>query len=117
MATVDKIRDARAHDRCTAELEVSLVVGGQEIPARSRDLGVGGMFIMSDMQLNYGDTCAVRMTLPALKESVELPVTVRWVTDEGAGVQFGSLRAREMWAINKLVREHEEVSGVRAVIK
>jgi hypothetical protein len=39
-----------------------------------------------------------------LKEATELAATVRWVTDSTVVVQFGSLRAKEGWALNQLFK-------------
>ena len=40
-------------------------------------------------------------------EDTDVVVTVRWKTPEGLGVQFGSLRALEVWALNQLFKAAE----------
>ena len=60
------------------------------------------MFLSVDCAgLAYGTEATVRMNLPALKEPALVKVTVRWVVPEGVGLQFGSLRALEVWGLNQ----------------
>ena len=37
-----------------------------------------------------------------------VPAVVRWQKPDGVGVQFGQLRARDVWALNQLFRSEPE---------
>lgn len=63
------------------------------------------MYLVTTSSLPYGTPVTLEFFLPALKEDARLTATVRWVKDDGMGVQFGSLRAREVWALNQLFKE------------
>ncbi len=63
------------------------------------------MYLLADSALPYGTAVRVRFPLPALRETVEVAATVRWGGDDGMGVQFGSLRAREVWGLNQLFKD------------
>lgn len=63
------------------------------------------MYLLTDSPLAYGTRVKVQFPLPALRETAEIEATVRWGGDDGMGVQFGSLRAREVWALNQLFKD------------
>jgi CheY-like chemotaxis protein len=82
----------------------ALVVEGQhdEVIGNARDVSVGGMFVETREAVPFGARVVVRIRLrdePMLK----MPATVRWVSVDGVGVQFGLLGARETHAITQLV--------------
>ena len=97
----------RIHPRFECELPATVVVGGEEYAARATNVSLGGLFLIMDdngppeAALPYGTECTVKIGLPALDNPAEIHVTVRWVTEEGVGVQFGSLRAMEVWGFHK----------------
>lgn len=77
--------------------------------AVTRNISIGGMFIVLPGDFpSIGTELKVRVRLPALKDDTELTVTVRWTHADGIGVQFGQLRAKEAWAINKLLAEPKQ---------
>lgn len=94
----------RVHERFSIELPVTIVHEGGEFEALSLNLSLGGMFVATDVDLAYGTQATLRVKLPAMKTESEIPVTIRWKTPEGLGLQFGSLRALEVWALNQVVR-------------
>lgn len=94
----------RAHERHTCELPVVLTYAETELRGVSVNVSLGGMFIKLAESVPYGTEGKLRLSLPAMQESTEVPVTVRWSTPEGVGVQFGSLRALEVWALNQLFK-------------
>ncbi len=94
----------RVHERFEVELDVTVLHGERELTGKTINVSLGGMFIACEESLPFGTSVKVRVTLPALKESADLPATVRWVTPDGLGVQFGPLRAKETWAMNELVK-------------
>lgn len=74
------------------------------VEALTRDVSLGGIFILTDRALPYGTVAHFELRLPALPEPARIEGTVRWSAHDGMGVQFHSLRARETWAINQLAR-------------
>jgi hypothetical protein len=105
---VDKelfVTNKRAHDRFSIQLEVTFSYEGAEHAAFSRDIGLGGMFVLSEAKVPFGAEVEVRLSLPALKASTSIPGTVRWHGPGGMGVQWRSLRARQVWALNRLFRK------------
>jgi len=46
----------------------------------------------------------LRIRLPAMQEDSTIEMTVRWKTPDGVGLQFGSLRAIEVWGLNQLFK-------------
>ena len=76
-----------------------------EISTRTKNISLGGMYLLSEAQLPYGTDVKLRVDLPALKEDAVIEAVVRWQKPDGIGVQFSSLRAREVWALNQLFRD------------
>ena len=94
----------RLHERFPVALDVSFEFEGRRAQGRSRDISLGGMFIETPSPLPYGTSVVIEVKLPAMNSPAKLQATVRWSGREGMGVQFGTLRAKETWAINQLVR-------------
>jgi hypothetical protein len=62
------------------------------------------MFLVTDKSIPYGTEVTLRFRLPAMKEDANARATVRWNKPDGVGVQFGSLRAIEVWGLNQLFK-------------
>lgn len=95
----------RIHERYDLEIPVVIIQGDREVRGTTRNVSLGGMFVVTEEKLEFGSEARVRMRLPALKEHTDVPVVIRWLTSEGIGVQFGSLRALEVWALNQLFKK------------
>ncbi len=87
-----------------------MVHEGGEVETVTRNISLGGMYLITDAALPYGAKVKLRVHLSALREEVTIDATVRWQKEDGIGVQFGSLRAREVWALNQLFKEPGEPS-------
>ena len=94
----------RVHERYDRELTVKVSYDEGEFECVTRNVSLGGMYLLSDTQLPYGMKVTLEFFLPALKEDAKLEAVVRWEKPDGMGVQFGSLRAREVWALNQLFK-------------
>jgi hypothetical protein len=94
----------RVHERYDCHLPVTLILAEEELPAVVSNISLGGMFIVSDRTYEYGTPVKVRFRLPALKEVAVVETTVRWTKPDGVGLQFGSLRAIEVWALNQFFK-------------
>jgi type IV pilus assembly protein PilZ len=62
------------------------------------------MFVETSAPFPFGTEVIVHLRLPAYKEEFLLPAVVRWTRQDGMGVQFGLLGARETHAITEVVR-------------
>ena len=94
----------RVHERFERRLKVIVHHEGRQIETITRNISLGGMYLVSNESLPYGAKVELEIYLPALKEDVKLAAIVRWEKVDGMGVQFGSLRAREVWAFNQLFK-------------
>jgi type IV pilus assembly protein PilZ len=79
-------------------------VGDAAVTGRARDVSVGGMFVETDAPLPFGAEVIVHVQLPSSKDEFRLPGVVRWTRDDGMGIQFGLLGAKETHAITEIVR-------------
>ena len=95
----------RLHERFALTLPVTVVHEGGEVHGETRNLSLGGMLVATEGPLPFGAAVKVRVTFPALREVAELEATVRWLRDGTVGLQFGSLRAKEVWALNQLFKD------------
>jgi hypothetical protein len=99
------VREKREHIR--APYQVDVQVSGDWIgTVTSRDLSVGGMFLVTPEGMTPPPLGANLELRFAAAGSVELrvPGVVRWQSVDGFGVQFGLLGARETNAIGKVTR-------------
>lgn len=95
----------RVHERYDRSLDVVILHEGERVECVTRNVSLGGMYLLTDRTLPYGTELQVEVFLPALRESATIECVVRWEKPDGMGVQFGSLRAREVWALNQLFKE------------
>jgi len=79
--------------------EAEMVVSGQ-----ARDVSLGGMFVVSEAPFPFGAEVRVHIFVPGAKAPMVLPAVVRWTREDGMGVQFGLLGARETHLITEIVR-------------
>jgi len=58
------------------------------VSAETRDVGVGGAFIVSPLVQPTGTQLTVELKLPGSDQVFQLPSVVRWAAGDGMGVQF-----------------------------
>lgn len=93
----------RVYERHAAELPVTIVHEGQSFVGTTANLSLGGVFVnLAEGTLPFGASVVLGLRLPAVKEGFEIQATVRWSQGTGVGIQFGALRAIEVWALNQL---------------
>ena len=80
--------------------------GEPDVAAQARDVSLGGLFIELIPVPPFGLSFDV-VTQAMAARSMRLPVTVRWVTPEGCGVQFGLLGAYETHALVNFIKKHK----------
>lgn len=97
----------RADQRHEHQLSVEFTFEGLTHVARTRNVSLGGLFLVTDLPLPYGARLELRFAVPTQREPIEVGGQVRWTTvrqdaeGAGVGVRFDGLRARDVWALNK----------------
>ena len=96
--------EKRKHQRVALGSTVRCFVD-QELVAEGlgRDLSLGGVFVECAVPLGFGQKLQVDLTIENVQ--LRLPAVVRWSTEEGMGLQFGLLGARETHAILRLLKK------------
>lgn len=56
--------------------------------AETRNIGVGGAFIVTSLVQAVGASIAIQLSLPTSDQTFSLPAVVRWAASDGMGVQF-----------------------------
>ena len=92
----------RAHPRLAIRLPVTVVHAGSAYATEARDISHGGISIAPIDEIPFGASVLVIFRLATLDEESEIVATVRWKKPDGLGLQFGSLRALDVWALNRL---------------
>jgi hypothetical protein len=91
--------------RAQADFAVDVAAGHAEARAWAVDISLGGMFIESDLPLDYASSIVVTIGDQVTSTPIHLPAVVRWITPNGFGVQFGLLGVRETHALLALTEE------------
>lgn len=97
----------RVHRRYKRRLRAFLSVDGVEHAVVTKNLSLGGMYLITDAELPYQAIGFLRIRLPAMKDEATIPVRITWNSDDGVGVKYESLRAKEVWALNQLFKDCE----------
>lgn len=97
--------EKRKHPRQAVDLEATVTVEGDTdaIIGRVRDLSIGGMFFVGVGRPAFGTKVKVSIGFP--KGTLEFPAVVRWGGDDGFGLQFGLVGAKETHAITQAIRK------------
>jgi len=66
------------------------------------------MFIETAHPAAFGAEVTIHVHVPGEPSAYVLPGIVRWTADDGMGVQFGLLGAKETYTITELVAAHEK---------
>jgi uncharacterized protein (TIGR02266 family) len=98
----------RTDPRYERRLDVEILAEGQTYHAVSRNLSLGGMFVETLEPLAEQTSIQIRFNVPTQPEAIEVTGEVRWVErgdpgkPSGMGIRFHGLRARDVWALNRL---------------
>jgi type IV pilus assembly protein PilZ len=99
------VLEKRGHPRATVQADlICRRADGSSFAARAKDLSVGGMFVLSQATVTFGEELTIELTPDGSRKSMSLPAVVRWTQENGFGVQFGLLGARDTHAISELTR-------------
>jgi hypothetical protein len=91
----------RSSTRHAVSLVASVVIGGAAQNVKVVNLSLGGALFAASPRIPMGTRLTISFVVPAMSEAIEVGATVRWSDDNGTGVQFDGLRARDVWALNK----------------
>ena len=99
--------DRRDNQRFDVEVVVQIHLAEGTVDWPSEDISAGGMRLrVAGEPPKIGERLKVSFRLPLLAAPIEAEGEVRWVdrgTPTVCGIQFSTgLRAREVWAINRL---------------
>lgn len=99
--------EKRQHPRKAVDLEATLTAEDacDTIAGRARDLSIGGMFFLGEGNLPFGTKVKVVIAFPAPSGPLEFPAIVRWKGEDGFGLQFGLVGAKETHAIAQVLRK------------
>ena len=97
----------RIDPRYDRQLEIEVLFEGKKQISQTRNISLGGLYLVSATPLPIGTTVQLRFQLPTQPEPVEVAGDVRWVVKQGVGdqsgigIRFQGLRARDVWALNR----------------
>lgn len=91
----------RRQTRFAVTIAAELTLGEQTLACTITNLSLGGAFL-AQQKLTLSARCRLKFSVPIQPEPIIADATVRWNDDQGVGLQFDGLRAREVWALNKL---------------
>jgi hypothetical protein len=98
------VQEKRRHFRKRISSALEFQVGdGPRLPGVCHDLSFGGMHIQADATPPFAAQIVVHIRLKGMSANAALPGFVRWVKPGAIGVQFGSLGARETYAITEML--------------
>lgn len=97
--------EKRQFERVGLDDAVEVEHAGARFAARIRDVSVGGVYVVSERKIPFGDAVSIWLVLPAIaaKGPRALSGIVRWVRDDGFGLQFGPTGALDTYALAELV--------------
>jgi uncharacterized protein (TIGR02266 family) len=104
---MDHRRSDRRYERKVA---LDITYEGQSFRAFTRNISLGGVFVVSERPLPFGARISLSFHIPTQMEPVIVDGQVRWLELEeghvrGIGIRFEGLRARDVWALNKFFEQ------------
>lgn len=99
--TQASVNRRRVHERYACSIDALIRMGDEALETRASNISLGGAFFESEESLPLGADVRVELDIPGSELRLEAEATVRWYKPGGFGVQFKSLRAREVWAMNR----------------
>ena len=84
---------------------MEIVANGCAQPGTTVNISQGGVFVNTSPVPAFGEKVVLRIDLPGVPARCEIACIVRWSKEgDGVGLQFETLRAIEVWALNKLLK-------------
>lgn len=91
----------RGQTRYDVAVDAKFTVGDTTVERTINNLSLGGCHVVHDERVSIGTRVQVSFRIPTHEDPIEVSGAVRWGGQDGAGVQFDGLRAKEVWALNK----------------
>lgn len=92
--------EQRKNTRKNFQTSVSVIFDCTKIDCTSKDISIGGMFVISNCFPQVGTE--VDVTLSINDEEYKIPSVIRWRNQNGFGLQFGLIGAKLTHAINQI---------------
>jgi len=97
------VADKRRYPRKVVRVRVKFQVGtGAWAEGYSRDMSLGGMFVVTNAPAPFGGAVLVVLHLDSGHE-ITVQSTVRWTEPDGMGVQFAMMGARDTHALTQVL--------------
>lgn len=103
--TTHKEPGRRATTRYEVWLPATVTIDGLDFDVEIANVSLGGALVRIPQPLTLGAHVALTFVLDGLHEVIDATTVVRWRTEDKVGLQFESLRAREMWALGVYLKE------------
>jgi PilZ domain len=94
----------RIATRHPVSIPATATTAGTTVSCILSNLSLGGAFL-DHQRLPMGARVHVVFKLPNHDDAIATDSTVRWSTQDGIGVQFDGLRARDVWALNRFFEQ------------
>ena len=78
--------------------------GGEEVAAHTKNIGVGGAFIVTPTPPKIGTHLRLMIEMPNTGSTLEVRAEIRWLSnspDVGMGVRFAGLDVDQLLALNE----------------
>ena len=78
--------------------------GGEELSAHTKNIGVGGAFVVTSSPPKVGTHVRLWIEMPNTGSSLEVRAEIRWLSaapDPGMGVRFAGLDVDQLLALNE----------------
>lgn len=94
----------RRFGRFDRELPISVTIEGKSVDGVTVNIGLGGVYIMADIDAPFDTPVSVRLVLPQPPMTVEVLGKVMWSRStgersEGMGIAFDALRPIDVWGL------------------
>ncbi|MBP9088859.1 MAG: PilZ domain-containing protein [Kofleriaceae bacterium] len=93
-------QNRRTQTRHEVSIPSTLTIDNNAQDCTLVNLSLGGAFVLHH-KVAMGLMCKLSFVVPTQVETVEAEAIVRWCTEDGVGVQFQGLRAKDVYALGK----------------
>jgi uncharacterized protein (TIGR02266 family) len=99
--------------RASVEIPIALRAAGASFVGTSNNIGVGGLFVLTDGRFSVGDRFTLEFTLPDHIHPTSVDAEVRWIREAGEqpsgfGMRFVNPSIGAMVALYDLLRRLDE---------
>jgi uncharacterized protein (TIGR02266 family) len=99
--------------RASVEVRIAIRSAGESFVATSNNIGIGGVFVVTDRRFSVGDRFTLEITLPDHVQATSIDAEVRWVRGadqqpSGLGMRFVNPSIGATVALHDLLRRLDE---------